>query len=32
MASRETHLSQFAGLPDEIWQAHRKMTAALNGG
>ncbi|HEY7466586.1 MAG TPA: phosphoenolpyruvate carboxykinase domain-containing protein, partial [Dehalococcoidia bacterium] len=32
MASREAHLSQFAGLPDEIWQAHRKMTAALNGG
>jgi len=31
MASRETHLSQFVGLPEEIWEAHRRMTAALNG-
>jgi phosphoenolpyruvate carboxykinase (GTP) len=31
MASRETHLSQFAGLPEEIWEAHRRMTATLNG-
>jgi phosphoenolpyruvate carboxykinase (GTP) len=31
MDGRERHLLQFAGLPDEIWQAHRRMTAALNG-
>ncbi|HLG12488.1 MAG TPA: phosphoenolpyruvate carboxykinase (GTP) [Dehalococcoidia bacterium] len=29
MSSREEHLSHFAGLPEEIWQAHRRMTAAL---
>lgn len=29
-AFRETHLAQFSGLPEEIWQAHRRVTAALN--
>jgi phosphoenolpyruvate carboxykinase (GTP) len=27
---RETHLAQFDGLPDQIWQAHHRVTAALN--
>jgi phosphoenolpyruvate carboxykinase (GTP) len=27
---RETHLRQFAGLPDEIWQAHRRVAEALD--
>lgn len=26
---REEHLSQFAGLPEEIWQAHRRVSAAV---
>jgi phosphoenolpyruvate carboxykinase (GTP) len=29
MVSREQHLSQFAGLPDEIWEAHHRIAAAL---
>ncbi len=28
---RETHLAQFAELPAEIWQAHRRVAAALEG-
>jgi phosphoenolpyruvate carboxykinase (GTP) len=31
MISREQHLAQFSGLPDEIWAAHRRMTDSLNG-
>ena len=31
MISREEHLSQFEGLPDEIWQAHNAMKAAFKG-
>jgi len=27
---REQHLEQFAGLPEEIWQAHRRVAAALH--
>lgn len=30
MANREEHLSQFADLPAEIWQAHRRITTALD--
>ncbi|MFC4783929.1 phosphoenolpyruvate carboxykinase (GTP) [Nocardioides sp. MAHUQ-72] len=30
MANREEHLEQFAGLPDEIWEAHRRVTKALD--
>jgi phosphoenolpyruvate carboxykinase (GTP) len=30
MKYREQHLEQFAGLPEEIWQAHRRVTAALD--
>jgi phosphoenolpyruvate carboxykinase (GTP) len=30
MGFRETHLAQFDGLPAEIWEAHRRMTVALN--
>ena len=26
---RETHLAQFEGLPEEIWDAHRRVAAAL---
>jgi phosphoenolpyruvate carboxykinase (GTP) len=29
MAHREEHLAQFDGLPEEIWQAHRRVAAAL---
>jgi phosphoenolpyruvate carboxykinase (GTP) len=29
MAHREQHLSQFDGLPEEIWAAHRRVAAAL---
>jgi phosphoenolpyruvate carboxykinase (GTP) len=29
MGYREQHLAQFDGLPDEIWQAHRRVAAAL---
>ena len=28
-SNREEHLQQFAGLPEEIWEAHRQMKAAL---
>ena len=30
MAYREEHLAQFDGLPEEIWQAHRRVAAALD--
>jgi phosphoenolpyruvate carboxykinase (GTP) len=30
MKYREQHLEQFAGLPEEIWQAHRRVAAALD--
>jgi phosphoenolpyruvate carboxykinase (GTP) len=30
MARRERHLAQFDGLPDEIWAAHRRVTAAID--
>ncbi|HEU0072795.1 MAG TPA: phosphoenolpyruvate carboxykinase (GTP) [Dehalococcoidia bacterium] len=30
MINREEHLSQFTGLPEEIWQAHRDMKAAFS--
>ena len=29
MISREEHITQFDGLPDEIWQAHNDMKAAF---
>jgi phosphoenolpyruvate carboxykinase (GTP) len=29
MISREEHLAQFTGLPEEIWQAHRRMKDAF---
>jgi phosphoenolpyruvate carboxykinase (GTP) len=29
MGHREQHLAQFDGLPDEIWQAHRRIATAL---
>jgi phosphoenolpyruvate carboxykinase (GTP) len=29
MAHREKHLSQFKGLPEEIWTAHRRVAEAL---
>jgi phosphoenolpyruvate carboxykinase (GTP) len=29
MTHREEHLAQFSGLPEEIWQAHRRVAAAL---
>ena len=29
MISREEHIAQFDGLPDEIWQAHNAMKAAF---
>ena len=29
MINREEHLQQFGDLPDEIWEAHRQMKAAL---
>jgi phosphoenolpyruvate carboxykinase (GTP) len=29
MAHREKHLSQFKGLPEEIWAAHRRVAEAL---
>jgi phosphoenolpyruvate carboxykinase (GTP) len=31
MAHRERHLAQFDGLPDEIWAAHRRVAAAIDG-
>jgi phosphoenolpyruvate carboxykinase (GTP) len=30
MANREEHLKQFPGLPEEIWEAHRRVAAALD--
>ncbi len=30
MAHREQHLAQFQGLPEEIWEAHRRVAAALD--
>jgi phosphoenolpyruvate carboxykinase (GTP) len=30
MAHRAEHLSQFEGLPEEIWTAHRRVAAALD--
>jgi phosphoenolpyruvate carboxykinase (GTP) len=29
MGHREQLLAQFDGLPEEIWQAHRRVAAAL---
>jgi phosphoenolpyruvate carboxykinase (GTP) len=29
MQNREEHLQQFGDLPEEIWEAHRQMKAAL---
>ncbi len=29
MGFRQTHLEQFPGLPEEIWEAHRRVAAAL---
>ena len=30
MRFREEHLRQFDGLPEEIWEAHRRVAAALD--
>jgi phosphoenolpyruvate carboxykinase (GTP) len=30
MGHRQTHLEQFAGLPEQIWAAHRRVAAALD--
>jgi phosphoenolpyruvate carboxykinase (GTP) len=30
MQHREQHLAQFNELPEEIWQAHRRVAAALD--
>jgi phosphoenolpyruvate carboxykinase (GTP) len=30
MVRREQHLAQFDGLPEAIWEAHRRVTAALD--
>jgi phosphoenolpyruvate carboxykinase (GTP) len=30
IVSRERHLSRFDGLPEEIWQAHRRIAAAFD--
>jgi len=30
MANREEHLAQFADLPEAIWEAHRRVAAALD--
>jgi phosphoenolpyruvate carboxykinase (GTP) len=27
---REAHLAQFTGLPEQIWEAHRSLVAALD--
>ena len=27
---REAHLAQFSGLPEEVWEAHRRLAAALD--
>ena len=31
MGFREEHLAQFDGLPEEIWEAHRRVAKALEG-
>jgi phosphoenolpyruvate carboxykinase (GTP) len=31
MGFRQAHLEQFAGLPEDIWAAHRRVTKALDG-
>ena len=31
MGFRQTHLEQFANLPEEIWAAHRRVAADLDG-
>jgi phosphoenolpyruvate carboxykinase (GTP) len=30
MGFREEHLKQFDRLPEEIWEAHRRVTKALD--
>ena len=30
MGFREEHLRAFADLPEEIWEAHRRVAAALD--
>ena len=30
MGFREKHLAQFDGLPEEIWEAHRRVAQALD--
>jgi phosphoenolpyruvate carboxykinase (GTP) len=30
MGHREKHLAEFTGLPEEIWEAHRRVAAALD--
>jgi phosphoenolpyruvate carboxykinase (GTP) len=30
MKHREEHLAQFTGLPEQIWEAHRRVAAALD--
>jgi phosphoenolpyruvate carboxykinase (GTP) len=30
MSNREEHLKQFPGMPEEIWEAHRRVAAALD--
>jgi phosphoenolpyruvate carboxykinase (GTP) len=30
IVSRKRHLSRFDSLPEEIWQAHRRIAAALD--
>jgi phosphoenolpyruvate carboxykinase (GTP) len=30
MVHREQHLAQFDGLPEVIWEAHRRVAAALD--
>jgi phosphoenolpyruvate carboxykinase (GTP) len=30
MGFREGHLREFENLPDEIWEAHRRVAAALD--
>jgi phosphoenolpyruvate carboxykinase (GTP) len=30
MRHREEHLAQFEGLPEEIWEAHRRVAKALD--
>ena len=30
MGHREEHLNQFPGMPEEIWEAHRRVAAALD--